>query len=90
MDIGYVWDEHKYQQVRDNHGVAFGEVVDVFEGGQTLYEEDPQGNPERMMAVGETSSGRVLQVIFTDEDAPLIRLVTAFDASKEWENEFRK
>ncbi|QDG52164.1 BrnT family toxin [Persicimonas caeni] len=90
MDIGYVWDEHKYEQVRDKHSVDFGEVVDVFEGKLTLYEEDPQGNPERLMAVGQTRSGRVLQVIFTDEDAPLVRLVTAFDASKEWEYEFRK
>ncbi|MFP4598561.1 MAG: BrnT family toxin [Persicimonas sp.] len=90
MDIGYVWDEDKYREVQNKHGVDFGEVVDVFEGLRTLYEEDPQGHQERMMAVGQTRSGRILQVIFTDEDAPLIRLVTAFDVSKEWEYEFKR
>lgn len=90
MDIGYVWDEDKYRQVQNKHGVDFGEVVDVFEGSRTLYEEDLQGNPERVMAVGHTRSGRILQGIFTDEDAQLIRLVTAFDASKEWEYEFKR
>ncbi len=90
MDIGYVWSESKYEAVQKKHGLTFGEVVDVFEDSRTLYEADPQGNPERMMAVGATRQGRVLQVIFTYEDAPLVRIVTAFVASKEWTDEFRE
>lgn len=90
MDTGYVWDEDKYDRVRDEHGVSFGEVVDVFEHPRTLYEADPQGQLERQMAVGETRDGRILQVIFTYEDAPLVRIVTAFDASEDWRDEYTR
>lgn len=90
MDIGYVWDEAKYERVRSKRSIEFGAVVDVFEGEETLYEHDPQGNPGRLMAVGATRQGRILQVIFSDEDAPLVRIITAFEASKEWRDEFEK
>jgi uncharacterized DUF497 family protein len=90
MDVGYVWDEEKYERVKRKHGVDFGEVIDTFEDVQTLYEQDPQGDVERQMAVGQTRGGRVLQVIFTYEDAPLVRVITAFDASKDWRHEYRK
>jgi uncharacterized DUF497 family protein len=29
MDIGFVWDENKYQQVMTDHNVRFHEVVSV-------------------------------------------------------------
>ena len=90
MDLGYIRDEHKYDRVREKHGVSFGEVVDVFEGERTLYEVDPQGNVDRQMAVGGTREGRILQVIFSYEDAPLIRLITSFDASNGWQDEYRR
>ncbi len=60
MDIGYVWDEHKYDRVQEKHEISFGEVVDVFEGEETLYEADPQGDIQRQMAVGQTKQGRIL------------------------------
>ena len=90
MDIGYVWDEDKYERVKVKHGVVFSEVVEVLERLDTLYESDPQGNPGRYMAVGEAPGGKTLQVIFSDEDAPLLRIITAFEASKEWRDEFRR
>ncbi len=90
MDIGYVWHEQKYERVTRKHGLRFGEVIDIFEDPQTLYETDPQGHVERQMAVGQTHSGRILQVIFSYEDAPLVRIITAFEASEAWRDEYRK
>lgn len=90
MDIGYIWDEEKYAYVQRKHGVCFAEVVEVFEAERTLYEADPQGDYSRSMAVGETRGGKILQIIFTDEDAPLLRIITAFVASTEWEDEFKR
>lgn len=90
MDIGYVWDEWKYMRVHQKHNVVFGEVVDVLEGTDTLYEADPQGNIERLMAIGATRDDRILQIIISDEDVPLVRIITAFEASKEWKNEFQR
>ncbi len=54
MDTGYLWDSEKYEPVRYSRSIVFGDVVDVFEGQRTLYEADPQGDPERAMAVGAT------------------------------------
>lgn len=90
MDLGYIWDEKKYDRVQTKHGIDFGEVVDVFEDPNTLYEPDPQGNPDRQMAVGATRQQRLLQVIFSYEDAPLVRIITAFDASEDWRDEYRR
>lgn len=88
MDVGYVWDEVKYERVREKHGVDFAEVVDAFEEKHALFALDPRGHPDRLMVVGRTRGGRILQVIYTDEDAPLVRIITAFDASQEWHNEY--
>jgi uncharacterized DUF497 family protein len=88
MDVGYVWDEDKYERVQDKHGVRFAEVVDVFEDRRAIHGPDPGGNLNRRMVVGKTRGGRVLQIIYTDEDAPLARIITAFDASQEWRDEY--
>jgi len=90
MDIGYLWDEIKYERVRRVHRVSFWEVVDVFDGENTLYVNDPAGHWGRWMAVGATRAGRVLQVVCGDDDAPLVRIITAFDATREWRDEYER
>lgn len=88
MDTGYVWDEFKYARVQKEHDVNFDEVVAVFEDNDALYSPDPQGTPDRQMVVGRTRQARILQAVFTYEDAPLVRIITAFEASKDWKNEY--
>lgn len=88
MDVGYVWHEDKYDRVRRDHNVDFGEVVDAFEDRSAIHAPDPSGNWNRRMVVGQTRGGRILQVIYTEEDAPLVRIVTAFDAAEEWQDEY--
>ena len=83
MDIGFIWDEDKYQEVQEKHNVQFYEVVSAFDDPNVQMVPDPQGDADRWMLVGKTISGRVLSVICSDEDAPLQRLITAFDASGE-------
>ena len=79
MDIGFVWDEDKYQKVVKEHNVKFYEVVSSF--------DDPDGfdmpHPVfegRWIWLGHTVDNRLLAVIYSDEDSPLCRLITAFDA----------
>ena len=38
---------------------------------------------DRYIAIGTTQMGRVLTIVFTEEDAPLVRIITAFEASAE-------
>lgn len=88
MDIGFIWDEDKYHRVREKHGVDFAEVVDAFEDELAIFTTDPAGAVDRRMVVGQTRGGRILQVIYTEEDAPLARIITAFEASRIWKNEY--
>lgn len=94
MDLGFVWDENKYEQVQADHGVRFWEVVSAFEDALALEEPDPQGHVERFLMVAQTHEGRVLQVLYTEtyteEGAMLYRIITAFDAGKEWRDEYEQ
>ena len=83
-DFGYVWDEHEFALVQAQHEITFSEVVHAFEDLYALDEPDPQGHPERYMIVGLTHAQRLLHVIYTDEDLPLTRLITAFEANSYW------
>ena len=84
MDIGFVWDEQKYQQVVAHHQVRFYEVVAAFEDPNGYEIPDPAGHADRWMWVGQTVDGRVLVVIYSEEELPLHRVLTAFDAEGRW------
>ena len=93
MDIGYVWDEDKYQRVQQQHQVEFWEVVSAFDDEQSLEQPDPQGNWDRYLMVAQTNRQRLLQIIytetFTEEGSMPYRIITAFDAGKEWHDEYQ-
>lgn len=88
MDIGFVWDLDKYEEVQSRHNVQFYEVVSVFDDPNSQIFPDPQGHEDRWMLVGKTATGRILSVICSDEDAPLYRLITAYDANSEVTDEY--
>ncbi len=87
MDIGYVWDAGKYNEVKRKHGVSFYGVVSAFEDKCNFETSDPAGHAGRFMLVGWTTAGRFLQVVFAVEDWPLYRVITAFDAERRWVDE---
>ena len=90
MDIGFVWDEDKYNEVQSKHNVQFYEVISVFDDTQGYEIPDPQGHENRWMLVGKTVGGRILSVIYSDEDALLQRLITAFEAGQRYIDEYYK
>ena len=80
MDIGFIWDENKYQDVQRRHGVQFYEVVSAFDDPNGYETPDSTVHEDRWVLVGMTAGGRVLTIVFSDEDLPIYRLITAFDA----------
>ncbi len=90
MDIGFVWDEQKFERVRKKHDVMFYEVVSAFEDDHGYEVPDPAGREERFVLVGRTVTERVLTVVFSEEELPLYRIVTAFDAVGRWVDEYDK
>lgn len=87
-DTGYLMDEGKLQRVDEEHDVNLSQIVQACEDPMQLCVEDPQGNPGRYMIVGRTEMGRILQVVCSEEDAPVVRLITAFEANSYWRNEY--
>jgi uncharacterized DUF497 family protein len=84
MDIGFIWDEEKYGKVSAEHNVRLYEVVSAFDDQDGYEVPDPAGHVDRWMWVGKTVHDRVLVVIYSEEDLPLYRLITAFDAEGKW------
>lgn len=88
MDVGFLWDEDRYRRVRQQHDVAFHEVVSCFDDERVIEVDDPQGHAERFMLVAQTAGQRVRQVVISEQDLPLYRIITAFDAAKAWLDEY--
>jgi uncharacterized DUF497 family protein len=89
-DVGFLWDEEKYARVRREHGVTFHEAIAALEDGNGYEAPDPQGHPDRCLYVGKTEAGRVLIVVYSDEELPVYRLITAYDAQGVWLDGYRR
>ena len=90
MDIGFVWDENKYQSVQQKHGVQFYEVVSAFDDSDGCEFPDPEGHEERWMLIARSTGGRELAIVFSEEDLPVYRLITAFDVDEGLRDEYYK
>ena len=90
MDIGFIWDEEKYQEVRAKHQVQFYEVVSAFDDLNGYEIADPAGHEDRWVWVGSTAGGRILAVVYSEEAWPLYRLITAFDVTGRRLDEYRE
>ena len=88
IDIGFIWDEDKYKEVQKKHDVQFYEVVSTFYDLNGYEIADPTGHEDRWMLVGKTANNRVLTIVFSEEDLPLYRLITAFDAERRLIDEY--
>ncbi|MCK6508884.1 BrnT family toxin [Myxococcota bacterium] len=90
MDVGYVWDESKYEKTKEKHGVTFAEVVYAMEDPNSLDEQEFRNDEERWVSVGSTWEGRVIAVVYNCDEFPLYRIITAFQAEGSWLDEYRK
>lgn len=86
MDIGFVWDLDKYQEVQEKHKVRFYEVVSAFDDPHGYDGPDPQGHADRWMFIGRSVTDRILVVIYIPEGEEIHRLITAYEASREIRN----
>jgi len=90
MDIGFVWDDRKYREVVKRHDVLFHEVVSAFDDEHGYEVPDPAGHEDRFVLVAAAATGRVLFIVVGEEDLPLYRIITAFDAEGSWLDEYEK
>lgn len=88
MDIGFVWDENKYREVQEKHQVQFYEAVAAFDDPNGFEVPDPAGHEDRWMWIGATVAGRVLALVYSEEDLPFYRFITVFDAAGSLRDEY--
>jgi uncharacterized DUF497 family protein len=90
MDIGFVWNEIKYHSVVKKHNVHFYEVVAAFDDPYGYDSIDPNAHEDRWLWIGKTPWDRLLYIVYSDQDSPLCRIITAFDAEGRWIDEYYK
>jgi uncharacterized DUF497 family protein len=90
MDLGFIWDQRKYREVVRRHDVRFHEVVAAFDDLRGYEVPDPAGHDDRFVLIAGTRDGRVLFIVVSEDDLPLYRIITAFDAEGRWLDEYEK
>jgi uncharacterized DUF497 family protein len=90
MDIGFVWDEVKYNAVVMQHNISIYEVVAALDDTAGYEVPGPAEHEDRWLWVGRTPWDRLLIVVYTEEDLPLYRIVTAFEAQGRWVDEYHR
>lgn len=82
---GFQWDAGNAYKSQDKHGVTQGEAEEIFFNQPLLISGDEKHSERehRFLALGVTSSGMMLSVVFTLRNkATLIRVVSARPMSK--------
>lgn len=78
------WDPAKDEANYEKHGLAFGEVAELFTGGADyleLVDEEHSFDEDRFIAIGLIRRGVVL-VVWTERDGDTIRIISARFATK--------
>ena len=88
MDIGYLWDLEKYELARQMRNVEFEEVVSALNDKTGFDVMVSQKYPDRWMWIGRTFKKRTLIVVFSDEELPIYRIITAYDAEGSYLHEY--
>ncbi len=81
-------DATKYEAVIKKHKVQFYEVVAAFDDPNGYEMPDPGKYEDRWLWVGRTRWDRLLIIVYSEQDLPLYRIITAFDAKRKWIDEY--
>ena len=88
QDAFWEWDDHKAERNAGDHdGVTFTEAQSVFQDPERveLYDEAHSEEEGRFAAIGFSSKGRLLLVVFTPR-GERTRLITARTTERDEEN----
>lgn len=73
------------------HGISFAEAVTVLEDDFGLTREDPDANDERrFVTLGLSDVAQLLVVVWTYRGPDVIRVISAWKASKRQEERYEK
>ena len=75
------WDEHNERHLA-KHGISRFDAEDVLSGDHILLGYQVEGGEQRWIALGETRTGRILNVVFAVRNEAM-RPITGWVADKE-------
>lgn len=84
MSPRFDWDPSKDEANQRKHGLGFDDATALFTSGTDyleLLDENHSDDEERFIAIGPIGSG-VIVVIWTEQDADTIRIISARYATK--------
>jgi uncharacterized DUF497 family protein len=79
--VEFEWDSNKAESNLRKHGVRFAEAMTAFEDEAMLTIADDRADEERFVALGLSSLGRLLVVIYTARGRR-IRIISARKATR--------
>ncbi|HXK39890.1 MAG TPA: BrnT family toxin [Candidatus Paceibacterota bacterium] len=79
MPLRFDWDPTKATQNLAKHGVTFAEAEGVFADPLALELPDPEHSEreQRFLAIGRSYRERLVVVVFTEEVADVVRIISA-------------
>jgi uncharacterized DUF497 family protein len=81
--VRFEWDPAKARANARIHGVTFAEAVTVLEDDFALTRDDPADVGElRFVTLGLSSQGGLLVIVYTHREPDVIRVISAWRASK--------
>jgi uncharacterized DUF497 family protein len=91
MALIFEWSAKKAATNLRKHGVSFEEASSIFGDPYELMLPDPghSAHEERSISVGESEPGRLLLVVYVEDD-PVIRLISAREVEKQEAAQYRE
>jgi uncharacterized protein len=88
---GFQWDAGNSTKIWDRHQVMPSECEELFFNRPLIVRSDEKHSTgeERLYALGETESGRLMFVVFTIRGRRLMRVILARDMSRKERRIFR-
>ena len=87
----FEWDDEKAKANQRDHGVSFEEAMEVFDDEFALEEYDVTHSKDepRFNIIG-FSSRRLLLVVYAEREKNMIRIISAWKASKKYQEAYEK
>lgn len=79
---GFEWDEGNDTKNWEKHSVKKTEAEQIFFNMPLVVSDTKSSNEARFLALGKTSEGRLLTIIFTIRKKKFIRVISARDMSR--------
>lgn len=78
--ICFYWNDNKYKLVYDGRNIEFDEVISIFDDAlhYSMVDERFDYDELRMISIGMSNKGRLLTVVWFENDEDSITIITAF------------